>query len=276
VIYKPKKAYGGWVGLFTGMALFGFMIWGIGYGLDENDRTLQILLLAPIYIFLAGYLYALIGAFNMNYRIESDALVIRWALQKKRIAWDQVTDIIQVKGQANLYPYLGVSWPGYMFGLYSAKGLGSVRMYASHTEEGFIFIKTEKGYYGITPADQGMLTTMLDKSGKTLETIDMDQMSREEKGEGIYEDRTFLLYYRLNYSFLLIFAAYLGVFFPGSGASKFLIILLVMALALYIFNVGNAKRIYQFSAHGAYLTLLMQLMVTGMFIILAIFGIGLG
>ncbi|MDD3365538.1 MAG: hypothetical protein PHZ03_11200, partial [Syntrophomonas sp.] len=157
--------------------------------------------------------------------------------------------------------------------LYSAKGLGSIRMFATHAQEGFIYLKTQKGFLGLTPADQGFVTVLLNKTGKKLKTVDMDQMPSEEKGESIKDDRFFKLYYKLNVIFLAIFAGYLGIFFPGSGAPKFIILLLVLALALFVFNVGNAKRLFQFSSQGAYMTLLIGLAVTGIFIILSISGI---
>jgi hypothetical protein len=68
----------------------------------------------------------------------------------------------------------------------------------------------------------------------------------------------------------MIFAVYLAIFFPGSDAPKFVILLLVLALVLFIFNASNAKRLYQFSTQGAYITLLIGLAVTGTFIILSL------
>jgi hypothetical protein len=271
--YRPKKAYGGWLGLIVGVLVFGFTIWGINFALDESDRTLRILLYIPTYLFLFIYIYLILGAFNLGYKIEKDALVIIWGLYKKRVAWEQLDEIIEVQGQANFCPFLASSWPGYMVGLYSVKGLGSIRMFATRTQEGFIYLKTQKGFFGITPADQGLLTVLLNKTRKNLQTVDMDKMPPEEKGESIQEDRFFKLYYKLNVIFLAIFAGYLGIFFPGSGAPKFIILLLVLALALFVFNVGNAKRLFQFSSQGAYMTLLVGLAVTGIFIILSISGI---
>jgi len=275
MIYRPVKGYGGWLGLFAGIILFGFILWGINYALDDSDRILKLLLLVPTYIFLFVYAYLLLGAFHLGYKIDKDALEILWGLQKKRIPWDEFDEIIDVKGRANIFPFLAASWRGYMFGLYSVKGLGSVRMYATHTEDGFLYLKTKKGFFGITPAESGFLSAILNKTGQTLQTIDMDKMPPEEKGESMHEDRFFRLYHKLNVIFLLIFAGYLGIFFPGSGAPKFIILLLVLAIALYIFNVGNAKRLYQFSSQGSYITLLIGLAVTGVFIILSLSGISL-
>ncbi|MCX5780129.1 MAG: PH domain-containing protein [Firmicutes bacterium] len=273
--YKTKKAYGGWLGLIGVVVIFGFSLWGINYALDATDRTLKIMLYIPTYIFLAAYIYFVFGAFNLGYRIDDNALLIKWGFMKKKFKWDEFEEITAIQGQANFFPYLGVSWWGYMVGMYSAKGLGTVRMFATHAQEGFIWLKTKQGVFGITPADPGMVQVLLEKTGQALKTIDMDRMSPEEKGEGIQDDRTFKLYYRLNQIFVVGYAAYLAIFFPGSGAPKFVILLLVLAIALFFFNASNAKRIYQFSAAGAHMTLIISLLVTGMFIILSLFGITL-
>jgi len=272
--YRPKKAYGGWVGLVLGLVIFGFIIWGINYSVDDSDNTLKLLLIVPTYLFLVLYVYLLFGAFTLNHKMEQDALVIIWGLQRKRITWDQFDEIIEVKGRANLQPFLAVSWWGYTLGLYSVRGLGSVRMYATHTDEGFLYLKTKKGFYGITPEDHALRAVLIDKTGKTLQSVDMDKMSSDDKGECLHEDRFFDMYYKLNLIFLGIFAGYLGIFFPGSGAPKFTILLLVLAVVLFIFNVANAKRLYQFSSQGAYLTLLIGLAVTGIFIILSFSAVG--
>lgn len=268
--YRPNKAYGGWVGLLLGIIIFGFIIWGINYALGDSNRALKMLLIVPTYLFLVAYVYLLLGAFTLGYRIENDALVIIWGLQRKRIAWDQFDEIIEVKGRANLLPFLGISWWGYMFGLYSAKEIGSVRMYATHTEDGFLYLKTKIGFYGITPADHTLMTALIEKTGKMLKSVDINKMSTEEKGECLHEDRFYNMYYKLNVLFLIIFAAYLGIFFPGSGAPKFIILLLVLDIALFMFNTSNAKRLYHFSTQGAYMTLLIGLLVTGIFIILSL------
>src|SRR5665647_1292323 len=141
MIYRPKKAYGGWLGLIVGVLVFGFIIWGINFALDDSERTLKILLYIPTYLFLFIYVYLILGVFNLGYKIEKDALVIIWGLYKKRITWEQFDEIIDVKGPVNFCPFLAASWPGYMVGLYSAKGLGSILMFATHTREGFICLK---------------------------------------------------------------------------------------------------------------------------------------
>ncbi len=103
--FKPKKAYGGWVGLIIGILIFGFIIWGINYALDDSDRTLKLLLTVPTYIFMIAYLYLVLGAFNLGYKIDEDALHIIWGWHRKRIPWDNIEEVIEVKGKPNLLPF---------------------------------------------------------------------------------------------------------------------------------------------------------------------------
>ncbi len=147
-------------------------------------------------------------------------------------------------------------------------------MYATHTDDGFYYLKTSKGFYGITPEDHTLIAAVIDKTGKPLQLIDMEAMSPEKKGECLYEDRFYRMYYKLNIIFLAVLAIYLGIFFPGSGAPKFIILLPVLALVLFIFNASNSKRLYQFSSQGAYFTLLLGLAVSGIFIILSFAKVG--
>jgi len=273
--YRPNKAYGGLVGLILGLLIFGFSLWGIDFALDADDRALRLLLLIPTFLFFAIYSYLLIGAFYLRYKLDDAGLVIAWGLHRKRIAWDQIDELIQVKGRANLFPFLAISWPGYLFGLYSAKGLGSVRMYASDISQGFIYIKTKHGFFGISPADSSILDYLVEKTGRQIQTVEVDKIPHEVQGEIMHKDRFFNLYVKLNLIFLAVFALYIGIFFPGSDAPRFIILLLVLALALFIFNLSNARRLYQFSSQGASITLLVGLAVTGIFVILSLASISL-
>ncbi|HOQ10579.1 MAG TPA: hypothetical protein PLG09_10695, partial [Syntrophomonadaceae bacterium] len=83
------------------------------------------------------------------------------------------------------------------------------------------------------------------------------------------------LLFILNIVFLLAFAVYLAVFFPGSGAPPIVVLLLVLAIALFFFNISNAGRLYQFSEMGGYILLIIGLAVTGIFIILSLSEISL-
>lgn len=273
--YNPKKSYGALLGFLLGFLVFGFCLWGIGYSLGENDQVLKVMLYIPAYLFLGIYIVVLLGTVNLSYRINEDHLAIRWAFMKIKIPWDKIDEIIQVKNKANLFSILGISWPGYIVGLYTAKGLGPVQIYGTNTREGFIYIKTLKGNFAVTPEDAKIIDVIAAKAGKTITTVDMKQLPEEIKGKSVHEDRFYRILLFLNIAFLLMFTFYLAIFFPGSGAPKFIILLLVLAIGLFFFNIGNAGRLFQFSSQGGYILLIIGIAVTGIFLILSLSEISL-
>lgn len=273
--YKTVKSYGALYGLIFGILAFGFTIWGIGFSLGEEDKLLKILLYIPTYLFLVVYIYLILGAFRLNYIVNDDGFVLTWGVAKKHIAWDEFDEIIEIRGHGNLFPFLAMAWPGYIVGLYQLKGVGPVRIYGSHAINGFLYIKTKRGFLGLTPQDGALAQAIAEKTGKEVKVINMDEMPVEQKGKDMHADRFFNIYHRLNIIFLAILFVYVAAFFPGSGAPKMIILLCVLAMDLYFFNSANAKRLYQFSPQGGYSTLILGLAVTGIFIILAFSAITL-
>lgn len=273
--YRARKSRAAWSGLFWGIIIFGFLLWGIGYSLGPEDKTLKIMLYIPIYIVLAGFVYMLVGAFNLGYEINEKQLVINWGLNSSRIPWESITEIKEIKGESNMYSILGASWPGYIAGLYQVKGVGPVRMYGTKHKEGFVYIKSDRGFFGLTPEDPEMLREIAHRSGREIEIVDMGKMPEEVIGVPSGKDRFYKLLLRLNILFLAVYAIYLALCFPGSGAEKFIILLLVLAVALFFFNLGNANRLYQFSPSGGYFLLVLGIGVTGIFLILSLSSITL-
>lgn len=269
----PSKGF--WLGLIMGGVIFGFVFWGINYSLGPGDEALKMALILPAYFFAGVFIFLLIGSFNLRYQIEDDHLLIYWGIRTTKVLFSEVNEVIQVNGRANLFSILGASWPGYMVGLYSAKGLGPVRMYATHPYQGFVYLKTNVGFFGLTPADDTLVKTIAQRTEKDIAIVDMDKMPEETKGKSMQTDRFYRLLFTLNIVFLLAFAVYLAAFFPGSGAPPFVVLLLVLAVALFFFNIGNAGRLYQFSEMGGYILLIIGLAVTGIFLILALSEISL-
>jgi hypothetical protein len=273
--YSPKKSNAVLVGLLMGAAIFGFIIWGISFALGPEDKALKLALDIPAYAFLIVFLYLLYGAFTLSYEIHENEFTIKWGVRTIHIKWEQITDVIEVKGRSNLFSILGVSWPGYMIGLYSAKGMGTVRMYATRPWAGFVYLKTEAGFFGVTPESDELIQILANRSQKEIQVVDMDTMDPEIKGKSMQEDRFYNILYKLNLVVLVLFALYMALFFPGSGAPSFTVLLLVLAVALFFFNIGNASRLYNFSEQGGYILMGIGLAVTGTFLILALSEISL-
>lgn len=268
--FSLKKTTGIIYGLIMGIVIFGFCFWGIDFSLGPDDHTLKIMLYIPVYLFLFIYLILITGLLNMTYRVEEDGLLIKWGIARIKIAWNEIQSINQITGKSNMSSLFGSSWHGYMIGLYSVNGVGAVRMFATFPQKGFIYLKTSRGFYGLTPADPKLIDVISEKSGIFIDTINMDEMDPEIKGKSMQDDGFYRILLALNIFFLGLFAAYLAIFFPGSGAPPFVILLLVLAVALFFFSIGNAGRLYQFSQTGGYMLLLLGLAVTGIFLILSL------
>jgi hypothetical protein len=202
--------------------------------------------------------------------VDDDKFILVWGVAKKHITWEEIDEIIQIEGRSNLFPFLSMTWPGYIVGLFQLKGVGPVRMYGTHAKDGFLYLKTQRGFLGITPQDDTLAKIISEKTGKEIQILDMETIPVEIKGHDMHTDRYFMLYTRLNNIFLLLFCLYVAIFFPHSGADRLIILLVVLAINLYLFNNANAKRLYQFSQQGGYFTLLIGMAVTGIFLILSV------
>ena len=103
-------------------------------------------------------------------------------------------------------------------------------MFGTDASKGFLYLKTAKGYYGLTPQDKH-LANMIAEKFPEVETVNMNELSEEVKGKSLMEDNFYRLLYILNIIFIVGFALYLAIFFPGSGAPNFVVLLLVLAIA---------------------------------------------
>ncbi|NLJ73076.1 MAG: hypothetical protein GX333_08705 [Syntrophomonadaceae bacterium] len=270
---KTKKSYGAWLGLFLGTIIFGFCIWGVNFALADGDKTLKVMIEVLIYLFLGIFLIIIIGAFNTYYILNDSEIKIKWGFRKTIIPLENIHGIMEVKGKSNYFSIFGVSWPGYIAGLYNIKGLGTAKIYGTDISEGFLYLKTSSGYYGLTPINNNLSQDIATKINQDIEYLDMDELPLEKKGKGLMEDRFYKLMFYMNIFFLLAFALYLAIFFPGSGAPNAVILLLVLAIGLFFFNISNAARLYQFSDTGGFILLVLGVAITGIFIILSLFEI---
>jgi len=270
--YKIRKSYGAWYGLIIGAAVFGFCLWGIGFSLGEEDKILKLMLLVPAYIFMCVYAGYVFSAFTIRYIIGEKGITIKAGIRKVYIDYNDINEIINVKGKSNIFSIIGANWAGLKLGLFTVRGIGPIRFYATKPAEGFIYIKSGPSFIGITPADDvynEVLQKLQEKSRKEIEIFNVEEMTEEERGENTLEDRFYKLLLRINVIFLFAFGLYLAVFFPGSGATNFIILLMVLALALFFFTISNAERLYQFSSMGGYILLTIGILVTGIFFILS-------
>ncbi|MDR1616219.1 MAG: PH domain-containing protein [Syntrophomonadaceae bacterium] len=260
-------------GFIIGLIFFGFFIWGINFSLGTDYSALKLMLTIPTYIALILYIILLIGAFHLNYRTDEQGLTINWGFMKKKIFWKQVNEIILVEGPVNFYSILSGGWRGYMAGVYQVKGLGSVRMFGTKADQGFLYIKTQAGFFGLTASENLKLAEEISqRSDKKINVWNIEKKAAETGAATdvhYTQDRVYILLCRLNVLLMALYALFLSIFFPRSEGSPFIILLLVLALALLLFNVNNAKRLYQFSNEGGYFLLLLSCVITLIFSILS-------
>jgi len=191
--YKTKKSKGPLIGLFAGIIIFSSSFWGINYALNDSYNMLKYMLLIPAYLFFALFVLVITGALFLSYQIDANGLRIKWGVLSIRIPWQDIEEVNIVEGKSNFFSILGVSWPGYMVGIYTAKGLGPIKMYATHPERGFIYLKTKRGYYGLTPDNFDLQDEIVKNTGLTVNRIDMNNIPPEIKGNIITEDRFYQL-----------------------------------------------------------------------------------
>jgi hypothetical protein len=75
------------------------------------------------------------------------------------------------------------------------------------------------------------IETIAQRTEKEIQTVDMDQMSEEVKGKSMQRDNFYRLLYAINVAFLIVFFYLFSYLLSGSGAPKFIILLLVLAVA---------------------------------------------
>lgn len=270
--YAPRKSGGLLWGLLLGLAGFGTVIWSVQFSLVQPDeRMLKVFLLVPAYLFAGVYLYLLLGAAILHYQVGDNGVTIRWATRTIHLPWPELTRIIRVTGEKNLAGLTGISWPGYIVGNYNLKGLSLVKMYGTRVKDDLIVLESSRGYFGLTPSDQaGFLEDLARRSNLPVEVLDMSDLSEEVRGKSVTQDMIYMGLYALNMVFLAGLIAYQAIFFPGSGASRTVVLLIALGIGVLVFNIGNAGRVYQFMPSAAYLIWGLSLLIMLTFLVLSI------
>ena len=272
LVIKPQKTLGMFLGLVFGLIFFGGYIWGVNFSISEKEMALRIILLLPAYIILVGYLFVLYGLASLGYVIGEDGLIIRWAHKRYEIPWNEIKQVSRVSGRINLVNILGISWPGYAAGTYDLKGIGALRLFATRLKE-ILVIDTGKGMYGITSVPE-LLPVLEEKTDKEIKFLDLYELPDSVIGRVVNEDIPYLVLMALNVIALATLGAYLAIFFPGSGASSSVVLLVVLALAIFAFNLANAPRIFNYMPYGGYLIWFIGLTVNVAFIAMSMSTVG--
>lgn len=266
--YKVEKSNGFLLGMGL-FLLFPLLFWGINYSLKDDYIILKWMLYLPTAAFMLVHIYILLGSVSMQYHINENGLLISRGIRKKQINWSDVREIIVVKGQAAIYPILGVSWPGIKHGVYVVPDIGVIKMYVTDTEKGFLCLKTTHGLFGLSPEDEALQLEISSRTGLPIKEIDVIAASYSAD-LSVHDDLVFNFVYYLNLFLLIFLGILLGVKYLIFGLNPMLILLLVLGIGLFFFNSSNAYRFYHYSRMGACATLVLGIIVNMLFIILSL------
>jgi len=274
VVCKPVKLKGLLMGILLAGFFFGTIIWGVNFALGPEDKTFRILLLGPAYLMLLVYICLWLGLATMKYTANDDGLIIAWLHKRYTIPWSDITEVVRVSGRLNLISFLGVSWPGYIAGTYDVKGVATGKLFGTDLEQ-LLVVKMGPISYGITPSDE-FIQAIAERSQKEVKPLDMYDVADDVIGKMINEDLVYLGLFALNILCIVFLMIYLAIFFPGSGADRVVILLLVLALAIFAFNMVNASRLYHYIHVAAYLLWLVGVIINIAFLVISMSIIGFG
>lgn len=268
-VHKINKGKGIFMGLLIGLVFFVPAIWGINFSLsDPEDLALRLVLLIPTVIILVLYLYLYFGLLSMKYITDDQGLTIVWNNKRYRIPWQEITEMHHSNSNLNFVNILGVSWPGYIAGMYIVKGIKTGKVFATDNTN-LLMISMGSYSFGITPSPE-LIKVISEKTNVNIESVDYYDLPEEEIGPIPNEDLPFLLLYALNVITLIGLAAYLAIFYPGSGADRKLWLLLVLGMGVFAFNLANASRFFNYMRYASYFIWFIGITINMVFLVLAI------
>jgi len=204
----------------------------------------------------------------MKYITDERGLMIVWNNKRYRISWQEITEMHHSNSNLNFVNILGVSWPGYIAGMYIVKGIKTGKIFATDNTN-LLMISVGSHSFGITPTPE-LIHIISENTQVSIESVDYYDLPEEEIGPIANEDLPFLLLYALNVITLIALAAYLVIFYPGSGADSILWLLLVLALGVFAFNLANANRFFNYMRYASYLIWFIGITINVVFLVLAI------
>jgi len=285
--YKPVPTLGGIFGFGIYVILATSLAGGLSFALVESGLLVKTMLLLPFGIFALVGLYVVLSFFNIKYIVSDTAIEITWGFFHKTIPWSSIKSIDKVVGLPKVWGVFAARWPGYHAGAFNITGLGVMTIIGTQVEDNLIIFRTENGVYGVTPVHgQCFLEIVQRKSHLIAQCIDLDENKESLLQSVPSEDNIYLALAGLNVVCLLGFIAYLLAFFPGAvqaalvqgvpGPPRELVLLAVIATAVFLINLGTAPKLYQNMAAGGYLMWGIGIFINLFFLTLSIYVLGLG
>ena len=263
------------------------LAWGLSYALAGSSALIKAMLFIPFGIFALIGLYVVLAFFNIKYVITDTALEITWGLFRKVIPWTSIKTIEKVEGMPKVWGVFGASWPGYYAGVFNITGMGVMSIFGTQLEDHLVVIRTEKGVFGITPVlGQCFLDIIQRKAHLVARITDLDENEESLLQPIPGEDNIYLALAGLNILCLLALVAYMVAFFPSAVLAaaalgtmpppRELILLPVIALAVFLISLSSAPKMYQNAPAGGYIMWGLGIIISLSFLTLSVYILGLG
>lgn len=215
-------------------------------------RGLAVLLSLPM---IGVTLYGLFGLNKAAYRVDRNAITIRWGKLVHVIPWGSIEEIRRGNGPGRVTRFRGIRWPGLWLGRGRIKGLGAVQFYSSAQLARQLVIQTPTTVYAISPEnpDRFMDLVATQKEMGLSEPLEQVMAHPATKHQTWFLDRTgvylaitggvlnlLLYFYLAAYYSRLPHTLPLHFDLTGSpdryGNSSHLFGLIVMGTAVWLFN----------------------------------------
>lgn len=283
-LYKPVPTLGGVIGFAAFVVLVVILGGGLSFSLAESSALMKAMLMIPFLIFALFGFYVVLAFFAISYRIEDDGLYIRWGLMNKRIPWDSIRSIERIKGMPKVWPVFGANWPGYSAGAFTISGLGVMSVFGTELEDNLVVLRTGIGVFGVTPAEVAVFLELVQKKTSLIaQQVDLDEIQEALLQPVPSEDNIYLALAGLNFICVIGYVAYLAAFFPSkvsealakgvAAPPRELVLLAVIAVAMFFINISSARKVYQNMTAGGYMMWGIGIFITIFFASLSIYVI---
>jgi len=154
-IYSPVKSKGAIAGglIIGGILVIPFLLSAYLIFLGPAIFSFSLFLLLLSILAFMGYM--IYSGVNMRYIIGDEVLTLKIGFHERKIIYSYIKDIRPEKLSLIRLRIFGASWPGFLWGIFSAVGLGTVHLYCTKWRGEFVLIELLNGEkIGITPEQQ--------------------------------------------------------------------------------------------------------------------------
>jgi hypothetical protein len=160
----------------------------VAFLLLSQGPALFYLLMGGLLVVIDGLIlpFALFGK-RMRYALDDDAVTIHFGLSRRRIPYTTIQNVRLSPTSLQLRLF-GASWPGLHWGLYTAKDVGRVWVYATMMRGDFVLLSLVDGKtIALSPEDpQAFLSSVTAQHHRFDTTILGDMAAREPSQTVVY------------------------------------------------------------------------------------------